>query len=120
VLRFHELARTLREQCPWDVEQTHRSLVPYLLEETYELVDALHALDEDDPATDEHLIEELGDLLYQIEFHATIAEQEGRFTIADVARGIHDKLVRRHPHVFGDVAVEGTDEVLSNWEDIKR
>ena len=100
-VRFHQLARTLREQCPWDIEQTHESLVPYLLEETYEVVDALQALDPDDPTTDEHLIEELGDLLYQIEFHATIAEQEGRFTIADVAAGIHDKLVRRHPHVFG-------------------
>ena len=76
--------------------------MPYLIEETYELVDALEALDADDPATDEALIEELGDLLYQIEFHATIAEQEGRFSIADVAEGIHDKLVRRHPHVFGD------------------
>src|SRR5690606_12082580 len=77
-VRFHQLARTLREQCPWDIEQTHRSLVPYLIEETYGVVDAIHALDPDDPATDEHLIEELGDLLYQIEFHATIAEQDGR------------------------------------------
>ena len=100
-MRFHELARTLREQCPWDREQTHQSLDAYLLEETYELVDALQALDPDDPATDERSIEELGDLLYQIEFHATIAEQEGRFSMADVADGIHDKLVRRHPHVFG-------------------
>jgi tetrapyrrole methylase family protein/MazG family protein len=126
-VRFHELARTLRERCPWDIEQTHASLVPYLLEETYELVDALQALDPDDPATDDHLAEELGDLLYQIEFHATIAEQEGRFTIADVARGIHDKLVRRHPHVFppdgddiGLVEVTGTDEVLGNWDAIKQ
>ncbi len=124
-VRFHQLARTLRERCPWDIEQTHASLVPHLLEETYEVVDALQALDPDDPTTDEHLVEELGDLLYQIEFHATIAEQEGRFTIADVARGIHDKLVRRHPHVFppdgGDiVAVDGTDEVLDNWDAIKR
>ena len=79
------------------------SLVQYLLEETYEVVDALEALDPDDPATDDALVEELGDLLYQIEFHATIAEQEGRFTMADVAQGVHDKLVRRHPHVFGDV-----------------
>jgi len=118
--RFHQLARTLREQCPWDMEQTHSSLVPYLLEETYEVVDALAALDADDPSTDEHLIEELGDLLYQIEFHATIAEQEGRFTIADVTTGIHDKLVRRHPHVFGDVTVGDADEVLTNWEAIKR
>jgi tetrapyrrole methylase family protein/MazG family protein len=124
-VRFHQLARTLRERCPWDVEQTHTSLVPYLLEETYELVDALQAVDPDDPATDEHLVEELGDLLYQIEFHATIAEQEGRFTIADVARGIHDKLVRRHPHVFPpadghSVDVGGTDEVLRNWDAIKQ
>lgn len=118
--RFHQLARTLREQCPWDIEQTHASLVPYLIEETYEVVDALAALDPDDPATDDHLIEELGDLLYQIEFHATIAEQEGRFTIADVTTGIHDKLVRRHPHVFGTVTVADSDEVLTNWDAIKR
>ena len=119
-VRFHQLARTLRERCPWDVEQTHESLVPYLLEESYEVVDAIHGLDPDDPRTDDELIEELGDLLYQVEFHATIAEQEGRFTIADVASGIHDKLVRRHPHVFGETAVEGTDEVLANWDEIKR
>lgn len=123
-VRFHQLARTLREQCPWDIEQTHRSLVPYLIEESYEVVDAIQALD-DDPSSDELLIEELGDLLYQIEFHATIAEQEGRFTIADVTRGIHDKLVRRHPHVFGDehgvtIDVDGTEQVLENWEEIKR
>jgi tetrapyrrole methylase family protein/MazG family protein len=129
-VRFHQLTRTLREQCPWDIEQTHQSLVPHLLEETYEVVDAIQALDRsaDDLDTndaadpDADLIEELGDLLYQIEFHATIAEQEGRFTIADVATGIHDKLVRRHPHVFGDLT--GTDldssQVLSNWDDIKR
>ena len=119
-VRFHQLARTLREQCPWDVEQTHRSLIPYLIEETYEVVDALQVLDADDPSTDEHLIEELGDLLYQIEFHATIAEQQGRFTIADVARGVHDKLVRRHPHVFGDAVVDGAETVLRNWDEIKR
>jgi len=120
LVRFHELARTLREQCPWDREQTHQSLVRYLLEETYEVVDALQALDPGDPTTDEHLIEELGDLLYQIEFHATIAEQEGRFTMADVAQGVHDKLVRRHPHVFGDVVADDTATVLSNWDAIKQ
>ena len=120
LVRFHQLARTLREQCPWDQEQTHQSLVRYLLEETYEVVDALQALDADDPSTDEDLIEELGDLLYQIEFHATIAEQEGRFTMADVAQGVHDKLVRRHPHVFGDVVAEDTTTVLSNWDAIKQ
>jgi tetrapyrrole methylase family protein/MazG family protein len=120
LVRFHQLARTLREQCPWDQEQTHASLVPYLLEETYEVVDALQALDPDDPSTDDDLVEELGDLLYQIEFHATIAEQEGRFTMADVARQVHDKLVRRHPHVFGDVEVADATEVVSNWDAIKR
>jgi tetrapyrrole methylase family protein / MazG family protein len=136
-LRFHELTRTLREQCPWDIEQTHQSLIPHLIEETYEVVDAIGGLNSDDPATDEHLIEELGDLLYQIEFHARIAEEQGRFTIADVARGIHDKLVRRHPHVFppephslaGGESV-GTENllhnptdsagVLANWEEIKK
>ncbi len=139
-VRFHELTRTLREQCPWDIEQTHQTLIPFLLEETYEVVDALQALpgpdgDPDDdtgrepasavpgglgPTADDDLIEELGDLLFQIEFHATIAEQEGRFTIADVTQGIHDKLVRRHPHVFGDTVADSTDQVLSNWDDIKR
>jgi tetrapyrrole methylase family protein/MazG family protein len=119
-VRFHQLTRTLREQCPWDIDQTHRTLIPYVIEETYELVDALESLTADDPTSDEHVIEELGDLLYQIEFHATIAEQEGRFTIADVARGVHDKLVRRHPHVFGDTVVDGTETVLRNWDAIKR
>jgi len=138
-VRFHALTRTLREQCPWDIEQTHDSLIPHLLEETYEVIDAIHALDatettatDADPTgtdstgtnsdPDADLIEELGDLLYQIEFHATIAEEEGRFTIADVANGIHDKLVRRHPHVFGHLVGSDLDtaEVLSNWDDIKR
>ncbi len=120
LVRFHQLARTLREQCPWDQEQTHQSLVRHLLEETYEVVDALQALNPDDPRTDDDLVEELGDLLYQIEFHATIAEQEGRFTMADVAQGVHDKLVRRHPHVFGDVVATDTATVLSNWDAIKQ
>jgi tetrapyrrole methylase family protein/MazG family protein len=128
-VRFHQLTRTLREQCPWDIEQTHATLIPHLLEETYEVVDALQALDEsigqEHSSADDDLIEELGDLLFQIEFHATIAEQEGRFTIADVTQGIHDKLVRRHPHVFGpadgDMAVaDDTATVLDNWDDIKR
>ncbi|MET0146778.1 MAG: nucleoside triphosphate pyrophosphohydrolase [Ilumatobacteraceae bacterium] len=119
-VRFHELTRTLREQCPWDREQTHASLVPYLVEETYELVDALEALDPDDPATEEALVEELGDVLYQIELHATIAEQEGRFSIADVTQGIHDKLVLRHPHVFGTVVADDAGTVKANWDEIKR
>ena len=118
--KLHSLARTLREQCPWDEKQTHDSLVRYLIEETYEVVDAIGALDPDDQATDEKFIEELGDLLYQVEFHATIAEQQGRFSIADVARSIHDKLVRRHPHVFGDVYAETADAVVTNWDAIKQ
>ena len=116
LVSFHRLARTLRERCPWDREQTHRSLVTYLLEETHEVVDAILALDPDDPSTDEHLAEELGDLLSQIEFHAAIAEEEGRFTMGDVARGINDKLVRRHPHVFGG---ETSDDLVASWDAIK-
>lgn len=120
MVRFHQLARTLRDQCPWDIEQTHVSLVRYLIEETYEVVDAISRLDPDNPATDEDFIEELGDLLYQVEFHAAIAEEQGRFTLADVARTAHNKLVSRHPHVFGDVAVNSSQEVESNWEALKR
>jgi tetrapyrrole methylase family protein/MazG family protein len=119
LVRFHQLARTLREQCPWDKEQTHRSLVTYLLEETYEVVDAINSLRDGDTDSDDELVEELGDLLYQIEFHAVIAEQEGRFSMADVAKRVHDKLVRRHPHVFGDTRVNGTTDVLKNWEQLK-
>lgn len=119
LVRFHELARTLRARCPWDIEQTHTSLVRYLIEETYEVVDAIEALDPDDPSTDHDFIEELGDLLYQVGFHAAIAEEEGRFTIADVARTVHDKLVARHPHVFGETTVEGSADVEANWEAIK-
>ena len=118
--RLHQLARTLREQCPWDREQTHDSLIKHLIEETYEVVDAIEALDTNDPATDEALIEELGDLLYQVEFHATIAEQQGRFSMADVARSIHDKLVRRHPHVFGDAVANSANDVVQTWDEVKR
>jgi tetrapyrrole methylase family protein / MazG family protein len=119
LVRFHQLARTLRERCPWDKEQTHQSLVKYLLEETYEVVDALQALDPEDPSSDTALIEELGDLLYQVEFHATIAEQDGRFTMVDIVDGIHDKLVRRHPHVFGSVTADDAETVVANWDAIK-
>ena len=118
--RLHQLARTLREQCPWDREQTHDSLIKHLIEETYEVVDAIEALDANDSATDEAFIEELGDLLYQVEFHATIAEQQGRFSMADVARSIHDKLVRRHPHVFGDVVANSANDVVQTWDEVKR
>ncbi len=105
----------LRVQCPWDREQTHRSLAKYLLEETYETLEAI------DTGDLEHLREELGDLLLQVYFHARIAaesEPDG-FTVDDVAAGIVDKLVHRHPHVFGDVAVDGAAEVEANWEALK-
>jgi tetrapyrrole methylase family protein/MazG family protein len=123
--RFEELVRVLREQCPWDQKQTHASLRQHLLEETHETleaIDARAALDDDevDDALDDHLSEELGDLLYQIFFHARLAAERGSFTVADVARGVHDKLVVRHPHVFGDVAAADADAVVANWEAIKR
>lgn len=99
--------------CPWDREQTLETLVPYLVEETYEVVDALA-----EGSTDDHR-EELGDLLLQIVFQSELRFNEGRFGIDDVARGIVAKLVRRHPHVFGDQVVSGADEVLSNWAKLK-
>jgi len=125
VARFDELVRTLRERCPWDREQTHRTLTRHLLEETYEVLEAIEALplDVDDVESGEgfdHLEEELGDLLFQVVFHATLAAEEGHFTLADVARGIHDKLVHRHPHVFAGVQADTPDQVITNWEQIKR
>jgi|SRR3984957_2087634 len=107
---------TLRVSCPWDARQTHESLAPHLLEETYEALDALAG---DDPAA---VREELGDVLLQVVFHARVAQERTDGTgydIDDVAAGIVDKLTRRHPHVFGDVAVDGPDQVLQNWDTIK-
>lgn len=120
LVRFHELVRTLRDRCPWDREQTHHSLTRHLLEETYETLEAIEALDVDSGEGYEHLEEELGDLLFQVFFHAVIGAEAGQFTIADVARGVHDKLVHRHPHVFADVTAETSDAVLTNWEAIKQ
>lgn len=100
--------------CPWDGEQTHESLRRGLLEESYEVVEAI------DEASPEHLKEELGDVLLQVVFHADIEKDAGRFTLDDVADGICKKLIFRHPHVFGDTAVTGSDEVLVNWEELKR
>ena len=100
--------------CPWDRQQTHESLLPYLIEETYEVVDAVHSRD------DRELCEELGDILLQVVFHAELAAERGAFTIDDVITGIYDKLVERHPHVFGDVVVDGAAEVASNWMRIKQ
>jgi tetrapyrrole methylase family protein/MazG family protein len=117
--RLVALMDTLRARCPWDRAQTHASLMPHLVEECYEVLDALSALDGTVEAS-AHLQEELGDLLFQIVFHARLADEEGRFDLADVARAVHDKLVHRHPHVFGDVDAESADQVVSNWEAIKK
>jgi MazG family protein len=99
--------------CPWDREQTHASLARHLLEETHETLDAIDAGDLD------RLREELGDVLLQVVFHAQMAADDGDWDVDDVAEGIVEKLIRRHPHVFGDVEVAGADEVLVNWERIK-
>jgi XTP/dITP diphosphohydrolase len=105
----------LRRSCPWDQEQTHRSLARYLVEETYEALEAIESGD------GEHLREELGDLLLQVVFHARIAEEDPSLPwgIDDVAGGIVDKLVRRHPHVFGSMVLASADEVASSWERLK-
>lgn len=122
LVRFAGLVRVLRERCPWDREQTHQTLTRHLLEETYEVLEAIEGLARrgGDPASYEHLEEELGDLLFQVYFHATMAAEAGAFTLADVARGIHDKLVRRHPHVFAGVQATTAGDVMRNWEHIKR
>ena len=99
--------------CAWDREQTHESLVQYLLEEAYELTDAIEVGD------DRELIEELGDVLYQVLFHADIAAEAGRFTLEDVAAHMTAKMISRHPHVFGDVVADTSDAVIANWEVLK-
>lgn len=112
---FQEIIARLRapEGCPWDKEQTHRSLRPYLLEEAYEV---LEALDSEDM---EHLKEELGDLLLQVVLHTQIADEDGDFNLTDVLDGISQKLIRRHPHVFGSVQADTAAQVVKNWEQIK-
>ena len=100
--------------CPWDREQDHRSLRPCLLEETYEV---LEAIDRDDP---DALRQELGDVLLQVIFHAQLAEEAGRFDIGEVVQGLRDKLVARHPHVFGDSSAETPEDVLHQWDNLKR
>jgi tetrapyrrole methylase family protein/MazG family protein len=125
LVNLFQLARRLRGPggCPWDAEQTHHSLTRYLLEESYEVVEALEALPADGPvppALYAAVEDELGDLLFQVVFHAVIAQESGAFGMAEIARGIHDKLVRRHPHVFGDVVAEQSSDVLRNWEQIKK
>lgn len=121
--------------CPWDQKQTHHSLARHLLEESYEVVEAIERLPSDaprapgtapgtgvevDPDDYAALADELGDLLFQAMIHSALAAEAGAFTIADVARGIHDKLIRRHPHVFGDLELDTAEDVVRNWEQIKR
>lgn len=113
--RLHEIVQILRspEGCPWDREQTHASLRKNLIEEAYEV---LETIDEDDP---EHMCEELGDLLLQVMLHAQMEEEVGTFTVYDVIAGLNEKLIRRHPHVFGENKAEDADEALVNWNAIK-
>ncbi len=120
VARFAELVATLRAGCPWDREQTHNSLQRHLLEEAYEVLEAIDHLDVDAGTGYEHLEEELGDLLFQVLFHSQLAAEQGQFTLADVATTVHDKLRSRHPHVFADVHVDSADDVVRNWEQLKK
>jgi XTP/dITP diphosphohydrolase len=117
LLRLLEVMDQLRSPggCPWDAEQTHQTLIKYLLEESYEFVDAIDSADRD------AMREELGDILLQVYFHSRIAQehQTDPFSIEDVARGIADKLIRRHPHVFGETKINSNDELLANWERLK-
>jgi MazG family protein len=111
VERLVGVMHRLRSGCPWDAKQTHESLVHYLIEEAMEVVEAIEA------GTDEQLLEELGDLLLQVVFHAEIAAETGRFTISDVARGISDKLIARHPYVFSEAEIP--TDLMSSWERAK-
>lgn len=113
--RLLEVMRRLRapDGCPWDKEQTHRSLRPYLLEEAAEAVDAIGR------GNPQEIAEELGDVLLQVAFHSVIAEQEGSFSYAEVEQHIVDKLIRRHPHVFADVQADTPEAVTANWKAIK-
>lgn len=108
-----EIMARLRSGCPWDQEQTHRTLVPYLIEETYEVVEAIEHGDPD------ALRDELGDLLLQIVFHSQLGQEVGKFTVADVIDALSNKMVRRHPHVFGDAVIEDVDAQWKSWEQLK-
>jgi len=116
IIRLIEIVARLRapDGCPWDIEQTHESLCPHLLEEAYEVIDAIRQKD------DENFCEELGDFLLQVVLHAQIASETGRFNIQQIANGICEKLIRRHPHVFGDEPLGDSAAVLKQWEVIKR
>ncbi len=127
LLELRSVMARLRAECPWKAEQTHRSLVRYLLEETHETIEAVDRLAAGEPGALEHLREELGDLLLQVYFHAAVAAEAGGFDIDDVARGITDKMVRRNPHVFGDETgqvgqagqVQDAAAVNERWQQIK-
>ncbi len=112
--RLDEITRLLRRECPWDREQDERSIVPHTVEEAYELADAAASGD------DAKLLDELGDVLFQVHFLSLLLEERGAGDMGDVATQMIEKLVRRHPHVFGEAQVEGAGEVLSNWDRIKR
>jgi nucleoside triphosphate diphosphatase len=112
--RLDALTRRLRRECPWDREQDERSIVPHTVEEAYELAAAAHADD------DAKLLDELGDVLFQVHFLALLLEERGAGSLADVADGVREKLIRRHPHIFGAVEAEDSGTVLRNWDAIKR
>ncbi len=112
--RLDEITRRLRRECPWDREQDERSIVPHTVEEAYELADAAHSGD------DAKLLDELGDVLFQVYFLSLLLEERGQGSLADVAEHCRQKLIRRHPHVFGDRAAETAGDVVRNWNQIKR
>jgi len=109
-----EITRRLRRECPWDREQDERTIVPHTLEEAYELADAAHQ------RNDAKMLDELGDVLFQVHFLALLLEERGAGDLTQVAEHVTDKLVRRHPHIFGETEVENADQVLRNWDAIKR
>ncbi len=112
--RLDEITRRLRKECPWDREQDERSIVPHTVEEAYELADAAHSGD------DAKLVDELGDVLFQVLFLSLLLEERGKGSLAEVAEHCRAKLIRRHPHVFGDRAAETAGDVVRNWNQIKR
>jgi MazG family protein len=112
--RLDEITRRLRHECPWDREQDERSIVPHTVEEAYELADAAHSGD------DAKLLDELGDVLFQVYFLSLLLEERGQGSLADVAEHCRQKLIRRHPHVFGGRAAETAGDVVRNWNEIKR
>ena len=112
--RLDEITRRLRKECPWDREQDERSIVPHTVEEAYELADAAHSGD------DAKLLDELGDVLFQVYFLSLLLEERGQGSLAEVAEHCRQKLIRRHPHVFGDRAADTAGDVVRNWNQIKR